>query len=357
MDAAHLRQIEDLVDPLLRTLDAIAFIQRHLHPVGYAHLLERVEAPADALRAARSSAPWPDPYSAMRPLLDEASDHALAAIEGLHAAAEPPEDMMRAYRALRRLPPALAALYPLAGILPPVNRFFIEPALRENQKLQARLAKPAPDAGLDTGVLCLGDDPDARDALWLYVPETCAREKPLPLVVALHGGGGRGRDWLWSWVRAARSLGAIVVAPTSHGGTWAIQGEDRDTPRLKQIVDFLHEAWPVDPARILLTGMSDGGTFAWTSGLEAGSPFTHLAPAAAAFHPMLAQMADADRMRGLPIHILHGAQDWMFPVSMAREADRAMRSAGANVTFREIPDLSHTYETDLSALILEWLLA
>lgn len=357
MEAAHLRQIEELVDPLLRTLDAVASIQRHLHPIGYAHLLDRAAAPDDALRAARSSPPWPDPYSAMRPLLDEASDHALAALDGLRAAAEPPEDMMRAYRALRRLPPALEALYPLAGILPPVSRFFIEPALREDRTLQARLAKAAPDTGLDTGVLCLGDDPDARDALWLYVPETCEAQTPLPLVVALHGGSGRGRDWLWSWVRAARSLGAIVAAPTSHKPTWALQGEDRDTPRLKQVVDFVEDGWPVDRTRILLTGMSDGGTFAWTSGLETGSPFTHLAPVAAAFHPMLAQMADADRVRGLPIHILHGAQDWMFPVSMAREADRAMRAAGADVTYREIPDLSHTYGPDLSALILEWLLA
>ena len=41
------------------------------------------------------------------------------------------------------------------------------------------------------------------------------------------------------------------------------------------------------PRRMLLTGMSDGGTFTYVSGLEASSPFTHLAPVAAAFHPML----------------------------------------------------------------------
>lgn len=357
METFSLRHVEELVDPLLRTLDAISFIQRHLHPLGYSHLLDNAAAPGDALRAARASPPWPDPYSALRPLLDEASDHALAAIDGLQDASEPPEDITRAYGALRRLPPALEALYPLAAILPPVNRFFIEPALREDRDLQARLAKQVAETGLDTGVLCLGDDPDARDALWLYVPETCTPETPLPLVVALHGGSGRGRDWLWSWVRAARSVGAIVAAPTSQGPTWAIQGEDRDTPRLNQIVEFLRGGWPIDPARILLTGMSDGGTFTWTGGLEAESPFTHLAPVAAAFHPMLAQMADADRVRGLPIHILHGAQDWMFPAAMAREAERFMRAAGADVTFREVSDLSHTYGPDLSTIILEWLLA
>jgi phospholipase/carboxylesterase len=227
--------------------------------------------------------------------------------------------------------------------------------VRKDADLQARLFRQPPPPG--TGVMCFGDDPDARDAMWMYVPETYLPDTPCPLVCALHGGSGRGRAFLWSWVRAARSRGAIVVAPTSLGQTWAIQGEDRDTPHLAQIVDFARSKWAVNSARILLTGMSDGGTFTWTSGLEGGSPFTHLAPVAAAFHPMLVQMADGDRLKGLPVHIIHGRHDWMFPVDMARDAERYFAAAGAAVTYREIEDLSHTYGPDLSTMILDWLLA
>jgi phospholipase/carboxylesterase len=115
--------------------------------------------------------------------------------------------------------------------------------------------------------------------------------------------------------------------------------------------------WNVDRDRILLTGMSDGGTFTYTSGLAPSSPFTHLAPVSAAFHPMLVQMADSDRLRGLPIHIAHGALDWMFSIDMAREAERHFRMAGAAVTFREVVDLSHTYPMDLNGAIVEWLMA
>jgi phospholipase/carboxylesterase len=146
------------------------------------------------------------------------------------------------------------------------------------------------------------------------------------------------------------------VAPTSLGSTWAIQGEDVDSPHLAAIVDFVHTTWTVDTDRMLLTGMSDGGTFSYVSGLSSGSPFTHLAPVAAAFHPFLA-MAEAERLRGLPIHIVHGAKDWMFPVHTAREAERHFKAAGAAVTYREISDLSHTYGPDLSGMILDWLLA
>jgi phospholipase/carboxylesterase len=60
-------------------------------------------------------------------------------------------------------------------------------------------------------------------------------------------------------------------------------------------------------------------------------------------------------VRGLPIHIVHGALDWMFPPTMAREARRALTSAGASVTYREIDDLSHTYPREMNAAMLDWL--
>ncbi len=89
-------------------------------------------------------------------------------------------------------------------------------------------------------------------------------------------------------------------------------GDDNDSPNLARTVAQVREKWSIDPKRLLLTGMSDGGTFCYVSGLETDSPFTHLAPVSATFHPMLISMADADRIRGLPVYLVHGALDWMF---------------------------------------------
>lgn len=354
MTGSSLQQFQGYLVPLLRALEGLGAITRNLHPIGYSHQLDRVGDFRDELRAAKAMDAWEAPYSAMRPLLDEAMDETLAAYDELYAAAEPPEDMMKAYRALRHGPRALEALYPLAGIVPPVSRFFLDPAAREDKELLNRLGRQPPPR--DSGVICLGDA-DARDAVWVYVPEIYEPGAPAPIVFALHGGSGIGRAFLWSWVRAARSRGAIVVAPSSLGQTWALQGQDGDTPRLSQLLSLVHHNWTVDMSRILLTGMSDGGTFTYTSGLLADSPFTHLAPVAAAFHPMLAAMADGGRMKGLPVHIIHGARDWMFPVQMAEEARDHLSRAGADVTYRRLDDLSHTYGGDLSTIILDWLLA
>jgi phospholipase/carboxylesterase len=350
-----IKHVEALISPLLRTLEALGFIARHIHPVGYTQLLARVAPPHEELRAARAMPPWPDPYSALRPLLDEAADHALAAVDALQEALAPPEDIARAWRGMRAIPKALEALYPLARVLPAVNRFFLDPAHRDDADLQKRLMRQPQPA--DTGVMLFGDNPDTRDAVWIYVPETYHASIPHPVVFALHGGSGRGRAFMWSWVAACRSRGTILVAPTSLGQTWAIQGDDRDSPHIASILAFVRRKWTIDERRILLTGMSDGGTFSCTSGLVAGSPFTHLAPVAAAFHPMLSAMADEDRMNGLPIHIIHGQRDWMFPIAMAQEARQHLTRAGAAVTYHEIEDLSHSYGADLSVMILGWLLA
>jgi len=146
-----------------------------------------------------------------------------------------------------------------------------------------------------------------------------------------------------------------VVAPTANGSTWALMGEDTDTPNLVRILELVRSRWNIDPGRLLLTGMSDGGTFCYVSGLEGGSPFTHLTPIAATFHPLMTQMADAQRLRDLPVTIVHGRLDWMFPVQVARQAREALSLAGADVTYREIDDLSHCYPREINVALLNWL--
>jgi phospholipase/carboxylesterase len=124
-----------------------------------------------------------------------------------------------------------------------------------------------------------------------------------------------------------------------------------------RILQIVRRRWRIDPERLLLTGMSDGGTFCYVTGLVRTSPFTHLTPVSATFHPMMAAIADAERMRDLPIYLVHGQRDWMFPVESARHTRDALAAAGANVTYREIAGLSHCYPREINAEILRWLRA
>ena len=342
-----------LLPPLLRALDRLAFAARYLHPGDLPAILEACGGVDAELAAERPRLDaWPDELAHVRTPLATAADEALAGFRALRGAAANAGALPPAFRASRHLPRAEEALFPLTRGLPPVSRFFLDGDHRDDMELAVRLADAPPRP--DVGVLHSDAEPGGRGGFSMFVPETYDPGTPLPLVVALHGGSGNGRDFLWSWVRAARTRGAIVVAPTAIGQTWALTGDDVDTPNLGRIVDFVRSRWAIDPTRLLLTGMSDGGIFTYVAGLEPTSPFTHLAPVSAAFHPMLATFADPDRMAGLPIHIVHGALDWMFPIAMAREAAQALEGAGAAVVYREIDDLSHTYAREISAGLLDW---
>lgn len=349
-----LDDIVAVLPPLLQGLERLGFVARHFDPPHLRDVLTALGEPDAALAGARARLDaWPDSLSDVRTALTTAIDVTVAAFAALRSTPAEDNPVMAVAQAFRNLPEALAALYPLASRLPPVNRFFLDPTVREDADLADRLAQ-AP-ARPDTGVFHFGNAPGERGGVSLYVPETYDPDAPAPLVVALHGGSGHGSAFLWSWLREARSQGAIVAAPTSVGRTWALQGDDPDTPNLARLLSGIRRQWSIDERRLLLTGMSDGGTFAYVSGLEPGSPFTHLAPFAAAFHPLMAAYADPGRVRGLPIHITHGARDWMFEVDMARSAAAALRAAGADVVYRELDDLSHSYPRELNLAVLEWL--
>ena len=354
MDDHAIDDLTALLPPLLASLDALSFVARQLHPPAFDEVMASIRRPDDALRVARGNLrDWPPRLAETRAAVEAAADAALAAFEGLRAVLDGGGDLLGVFKALRYLPRALEALYPLSSKLPPVSAFYLEPALRDDVELLAHVTVPARPG--ETGVMHFANEPGSRGGWSLYVPETYDAGRPWPLVMALHGGSGNGRAFLWSWLATARSRGAILIAPTAVGPTWALMGEDRDTPNLLRILAEVRGRQNIDPARLLLTGMSDGGTFAYVSGLEAGSPFTHLAPVAAAFHPLLAQMADPARVRGLPIFQVHGALDWMFPIETARSARRALASVGAAVTSREIADLSHCYPREINAEVLAWM--
>ena len=348
-----------LIPRLLGALDKLEAITRHMHPTHLPELVASLGADDGALTAAVArvrDATWPEPMAPFRDQIVLATESVLRANTGLRESGNSPAGAAGAYRATRQQYRAIEALHPLASVLPSVSRFFIEPARRDDASLLARIEaarRPRPD----TGVFHFDNDTGTRGGFSVYVPEYLTRETAAPVVFALHGGSGHGRTFLWSWLREARSRGVIIVAPTATGDTWSLMEPDVDSAHLSRILEYVREHWNIDPNRLLLNGMSDGGTFTLLSGLDSNSPFTHLAPVAASFHPLLVTMTEPERIRGLPVYLVHGALDWMFPIQTGRTANHALTMAGAKVVFREIPDLSHTYPRDENGSILDWLTA
>jgi phospholipase/carboxylesterase len=352
------RGIAALGPAVLGALEALETAQRHLHPPALPRLREALAPVGERLEAARED--WRD----LHPPADLEALHAqlgLAAERAVNAfrllgdagpAGDPMAGVGRVLGAFREHARALEAIYPLHAVLPPVSRFFLEPALRERWR---DFERPHAE-GASVGLHRAGDDgPDARGGFRLYVPETHEPGRAAPLVVALHGGSGTGRDFLWTWLREARSRGCLLLAPTARGTTWPLYGPDLDAASLASMLEFVAERWAVDRERVLLTGLSDGATYTLLCGLGADSPFSALAPLSGVLHPANFANGNLERARGRRIYLVHGALDWMFPVGIARAARDELERAGADLVYRELDDLSHTYAREENARILDWL--
>jgi phospholipase/carboxylesterase len=120
------------------------------------------------------------------------------------------------------------------------------------------------------------------------------------------------------------------------------------------MVEFVAGRFRVDRARVLATGLSDGATFALLWGLSEDAPVTALAPVSGVLHPLNFSLGNLDRARGRRIRLVHGALDWLFPVGLAHMARDALAGAGADLVYREIEDLSHTYPREENDAILSW---
>lgn len=352
--------LDSLLHPLLSTLERIGWVQRHLYPPLAGRLAESLAphgpALAEGLRAFEAFA-WPADLAFMRDRLLDVGRQTAALVEAFVTAAADAEEPIGLYRALRRFGGIQEALFPLAPALDPVSRWFLEPARRDDDALVARLrASVLRTDGPRVGVLHASNAREERGGFSLYIPEDWDGRTPMPLVVALHGGHGHGRDYLWVWLREARARGMLVLSPTSRDRTWSIMGGgDVDAEPLAAMVESVAARYAVDRARVLLTGMSDGATYALLAGLMENAPYTHLAPACGVLHPLLLLGGRLGRAKDRPIYLVHGALDWMFPVHAARMTRDALQAVGARVVYREIEDLSHTYPRDENPAILDWL--
>lgn len=341
---------EATIAPLLDALNTLLNAQRRMHPALIGALKEQVGAAEAPLQAAYDA--FSEPASSVESGLRTATELTLKAVAAFREIPEEPEGVFYAGRALRYAPYAMEMLYPAAAPSTAVSNFFLDTSRHADASIRDSLANPAPGSGVSH----VANERGTRGGYSLYVPEYYDPARRWPVVFALHGGSGHGRAFLWTWLRDARSRGAILVTPTARGDTWALMGPDIDSENLESILTTIRSDWNIDDDRLLLTGMSDGGTFSYVSGLRAASPFTHLAPISAAFHPMMLELIDRPKLAGRPIYLTHGTHDWMFDIEAAQLADQILRANGADVVFREIPDLAHTYPRDENPRIMDWFL-
>lgn len=163
----------------------------------------------------------------------------------------------------------------------------------------------------------------------LFVPPAYDPEVALPLVVCLHGAGFTGDSYLERW---ATRLGewSILACPTTMAGTWWTRPSEE---LVLATIEAVRAHYRIDPDRIYLTGMSNGGIGAWIIGM-------HHAPRFAAVSPMASGIDDVlfpflENLRHTSLYVIHGAADQIMPVWLSRNVTNELARLGIAYTYRE----------------------
>lgn len=251
----------------------------------------------------------------------------------------------------RALCRGLNLLYGIRADTPVLQEYWLLPdALAEREALETL----SPDADSPVGVMHRRRAAPLADYS-LYVPESYTPRRNWPLIVCLHGAYGRGDHYIWSWLRPAKSRGYMLLAPKSLDVTWSIMQPERDTRSVAAMLDEVCGEYAVDRGRVYLSGLSDGGTFTYLLGLGRPDLFAGIAPVAADFTGMMDDMLRRKQGIELPICIVHGVHDHIFPVEPIRRGHALLQRLGYNAEYEELPDWGHSHCSGINErVVMPW---
>ncbi|HEY3055640.1 MAG TPA: dienelactone hydrolase family protein [Thermoanaerobaculia bacterium] len=188
----------------------------------------------------------------------------------------------------------------------------------------------------------------------------------MPLVIIMHGRGADAYDLADLAPMIDGPGGYRFVFPNApnaweaapgmtFGFTWfeGLPPEPKSLESSRRIVmDFLDEAirrFPTPAGKVVLGGFSQGGLMALDAGLRTTQPLAGIVAMSGALYEQ-----DLPTLKKLPVLIIHGIQDELINVNMARRARRVLEQHGLPVEYHEFP-MGHQVTPESMAVVRDFL--
>lgn len=179
---------------------------------------------------------------------------------------------------------------------------------------------------------------------WVHVPPKYDPKTPMPLVLALHGAAmdAKMMEIFTSLNDTADKHNFIVVYPNGTGPgmillTWnagLFPGDlnkiDRadDIKYLGKVLDDVESAFKIDPKRIYVTGMSNGGMMSYRVAAEMSERVAAIAPVGGTM-----ALEKYEPKRPVPVIHFHGTKDTLVPFNGPNkklEVDKLLKFRSVN---------------------------
>ena len=218
----------------------------------------------------------------------------------------------------------------------------------------------APAAPSCTGFVFGSLELDGRSYPYaLYVPRSYDASRTWPLILFLHGKGECGRD---GSRQLSVGLGPELLARPERWPFLVLLPQkpepddewEQHEAVLLAMLDEVAARYQVDPGRVLLTGLSQGGHGTWVLGARHRDRWAALVSvcAYAAAHPRAAGFAPPPAFAGsagelaagigdLPIWLFHGDADDVVPAEQTRQLAAALAALGHPPRVTLYPGVNH----------------
>ncbi|MDI6773301.1 MAG: PHB depolymerase family esterase [bacterium] len=181
----------------------------------------------------------------------------------------------------------------------------------------------------------------------IHLPSSAGRTGPMPLVLALHGGGGTGLNMeqltLGGLNRLSETHGFVVVYPDGVDRHWndgrgvaeyrAHRENVDDVGFISALIEHLAQTQGIDRSRVYATGISNGGLLSMRLAHELSHKIAAIAPVAISITDKIAAMRAP--ARPIPIVLIPGTHDPLVPWDGGNLGFRGGRAVGRVLSVAE----------------------
>jgi len=207
----------------------------------------------------------------------------------------------------------------------------------------------------------------------LYTAHVPAGPGPYPTILALHGYGASAHDLLGLAPQVRRGEAVFLcpqgplpleVGPGQRGYAWfPIDPSGRVDAAalvaargaLEGFVEDAMKLFPIDPARLVVMGFSQGGVMAYDLALGRPERFRALVALSSWLPEAVVRGLAPDPARAkLPTLLIHGTRDPMVAIDAARGAKAQLEAMGMSVAWGEY-EMGHEIQPAAVRDLLGWL--
>lgn len=196
----------------------------------------------------------------------------------------------------------------------------------------------------------------ARMTYRMVLPESPPKERPLPLIMILHGGGSNIETEMLHWKSPFLKDSCLTAFVQSHRrfdyDTYGWSGGD--TLAMKGLLDIyerIASEHPVDPGRVALAGISAGALVAMEASFEGKMPVSGFLGLCPDVEPEKFDRASVEKaaQRGLSGIIICGERD--SRLDNQRKTSAMLTESGFRHRLTVIPGLGHWYPEKLPDIL------